>query len=120
MRQRPAAGGRLLVGERAEPNEVVDPIDIRLADPSYEDDFWSKPGYAGINPPNYLKAAKVDGGATITADSSFYEFGTGGAPASIQGYKGAKIVFHTAKFVEINLLGNTATSFIDKSSKCIR
>ena len=46
---------------------LVDPIDIRLADPTYEDDFWSKPGYAGANPPNYLKAAKVDGWATITA-----------------------------------------------------
>jgi hypothetical protein len=45
---------------------LVDPIDIRLADPTYEADFWSKPGYAGANPPNYLKAAKVDGWATIT------------------------------------------------------
>ena len=45
---------------------LVDPIDIRLADPTYEDDFWSKPGYAGANPPNYLKAAKIDGWATIT------------------------------------------------------
>jgi hypothetical protein len=45
---------------------LVDPIDIRLADPTYEDDFWSKPGYAGVNPPNYLTAAKVDGYATIT------------------------------------------------------
>jgi hypothetical protein len=45
---------------------LVDPIDVRLFDPTYEDDFWSKPGYAGANPPNYLKAAKVDGLATIT------------------------------------------------------
>lgn len=45
---------------------LVDPIDIRLADPTYEDDFWSKPGYEGTNPPNYLTAAKVDGYATIT------------------------------------------------------
>jgi len=45
---------------------LIDPIDIRLVDPGYEDDFWSKPGYAGTNPPNYLKAAKVDGYATIT------------------------------------------------------
>ena len=44
---------------------LVDPIDIRMADPTYEDDFWSKPGYAGSNPPNYLKAAHVDGWATI-------------------------------------------------------
>jgi hypothetical protein len=46
---------------------LVDPIDVRLFDPTYEDDFWSKPGYAGAEPPNYLKAAKVDGFATITA-----------------------------------------------------
>jgi hypothetical protein len=45
---------------------LVDPIDIRLFDPAYEDDFWSKPGYAGVNPPEYLKAAKVDGWATAT------------------------------------------------------
>jgi hypothetical protein len=45
---------------------LVDPIDIRLADPTYEVDFWTKPGYAGTNPPNYLKAAHVDGWATIT------------------------------------------------------
>lgn len=35
-------------------------------DPAYEDDFWSKPGYEGVNPPPYLAAAKVDGFATIT------------------------------------------------------
>lgn len=45
---------------------LIDPIDIRLGDPTYEDDFWSKPGYAGANPPNYLKAASIDGWATIT------------------------------------------------------
>lgn len=39
---------------------------IRALDPTYEDDFWSKPGYAGANPPTYLSAAKVDGFATIT------------------------------------------------------
>lgn len=39
---------------------------IRVVDPTYEDDFWSKPGYAGSNPPNYLSAAKVDGFATIS------------------------------------------------------
>ncbi len=35
-------------------------------DPTYEDDFWSKPGYAGSNPPSYLSAAKMDGFASIT------------------------------------------------------
>ncbi|MEO7739483.1 MAG: PKD domain-containing protein [Novosphingobium sp.] len=34
-------------------------------DPVYEEDFWSKPGYEGVNPPAYLAAAKVDGFATI-------------------------------------------------------
>jgi len=48
---------------------LVDPVDVRLFDPTYEDDFWSKPGYAGANPPNYLKAAAVDGYATITGIS---------------------------------------------------
>jgi hypothetical protein len=35
-------------------------------DPTYEDDFWSKPGYEGANPPSFLTAAKVDGFAVIT------------------------------------------------------
>ena len=45
---------------------LVDPIDIRLADPTYDEDFWTRPGYAGSSPPNYLKAALVDGWATVT------------------------------------------------------
>lgn len=45
---------------------LVDPVDIRLADPTYEEDFWTKPGYAGVDPPSYLKAAKVDGWVTVT------------------------------------------------------
>lgn len=59
---------------------LVDPIDIRLGDQAYEDDFWTKPGYAGANPPNYLNAAKVDGWATIidiTRDAK-------GVPTAIQ------------------------------------
>jgi hypothetical protein len=36
-------------------------------DPGYEDDFWSKPGYEGTNPPPWLAAAKVDGFAAITS-----------------------------------------------------
>ncbi|MDQ0691267.1 hypothetical protein [Arthrobacter sp. W4I7] len=52
------AGPSLVFGPGAE--------NIRALDPTYEDDFWSKPGYAGANPPNYLKAAKVDGYSTIT------------------------------------------------------
>jgi hypothetical protein len=38
---------------------------IQTFDTTYEDDFWSKPGYEGTNPPPYLAAAKVDGYATI-------------------------------------------------------
>ncbi|MEO7158890.1 MAG: PKD domain-containing protein [Vicinamibacterales bacterium] len=38
---------------------------VRMLDPTYEDDFWSKPGYEGVNPPGYLAAARVDGMATI-------------------------------------------------------
>ena len=39
---------------------------VRTLDPTYEDEFWSRPGYEGANPPAYLAAAKVDGVATIT------------------------------------------------------
>ena len=39
---------------------------LAALDPTYEDDFWSKPGYEGANPPSFLTAAKVDGFATIT------------------------------------------------------
>ncbi len=35
-------------------------------DPTYEDDFWSKPGYEGVDPPAWLTAAHVDGLATIS------------------------------------------------------
>jgi hypothetical protein len=59
---------------------LVDPIDIRLFDLTYEDDFWSKPGYAGANPPNYLNAAHVDGFATITGITR----DAAGAPTAIQ------------------------------------
>jgi hypothetical protein len=59
---------------------LVDPIDIRLADPTYEEDFWSKPGYEGVTPPNYLKAAKVDGWATITGITR----DAAGTPTAIQ------------------------------------
>jgi hypothetical protein len=54
--------------------------EIFYLDPGYEEDFWSKPGYAGSNPPAYLSAARMDGFATITAvnrDAS-------GAVASVQ------------------------------------
>jgi hypothetical protein len=49
-------------------------------DPTYEDDFWSKPGYAGANPPAYLAAAKMDGFATVTKVNRNAQ----GAIASIQ------------------------------------
>ncbi len=74
---------------------LVDPIDIRLADPTYEDDFWSKPGYAGVNPPNYLKAAKVDGWATITGITR----DAAGVPTAIQ--------FDRATFPALGSIGDT-------------
>lgn len=33
---------------------------VREADPGYTKDFWTKPGYEGSNPPDYLQKAKVD------------------------------------------------------------
>jgi hypothetical protein len=74
---------------------LVDPIDIRLFDPTYEDDFWSKPGYAGANPPNYLKAALVDGWATVTGithDAS-------GVPTAVQ--------FDPATLPKLGTIGNS-------------
>jgi hypothetical protein len=59
---------------------LVPPTGIRMADPTYEDDFWSTPGYAGVDPPNYLKAAYVDGWATITDITR----DAAGAPTAIQ------------------------------------
>ncbi len=46
---------------------IVGTDEIFYLDPTYEDDFWSKPGYAGANPPSYLRAAKMDGFAVIKA-----------------------------------------------------
>ena len=54
--------------------------EIFYQDPAYEDDFWSKPGYAGSNPPAYLSAAKMDGFASITAVNR----DAAGAIASVQ------------------------------------
>jgi len=48
-------------------NPIVGTSEIFYLDPTYEDDFWSKPGYAGTNPPAYLTAAKIDGFAPVTA-----------------------------------------------------
>jgi hypothetical protein len=59
---------------------LVDPADIRVYDQAYEDDFWSKTGYAGTNPPKWLTAAKIDGWATITGISR----DAAGNPTAIQ------------------------------------
>lgn len=40
---------------------------IPKLDSTYLTDFWTKPGYEGANPPAFLKAALVDGVATIAA-----------------------------------------------------
>jgi hypothetical protein len=40
---------------------------VRSLDPTYEDDFWTKPGYEGVKPPAYVAAAKVDGVATVAS-----------------------------------------------------
>jgi hypothetical protein len=39
---------------------------VRAADPSYAEDFWTKPGYEGSNPPAYLAAAKFDKSYRVT------------------------------------------------------
>jgi hypothetical protein len=59
---------------------LVDPVDMRMSDPTYEDDFWTKPGYLGVNPPNYLKAALVNGWATVTGITR----DAAGVPTAIQ------------------------------------
>lgn len=38
---------------------------VLQGDPGYVEDFWTKPGYEGVDPPAYLKAAIVDRDATI-------------------------------------------------------
>lgn len=48
-------------------------------DPTYEDDFWSKRGYEGVDPPAWLTAAKVDGVATISGVTRNAE----GAPTTV-------------------------------------
>jgi hypothetical protein len=40
---------------------------VRSFDPDYFTDFWTKPGYEGTNPPAFLKAAIVDGTASISS-----------------------------------------------------
>lgn len=74
---------------------LIDPIGLRPADPTYEDDFWSKPGYAGVNPPSYLKAALVDGWATITD----IKRDANGAPIEVQ--------FDPATVPDLGTIGDT-------------
>lgn len=40
---------------------------VKEKDPTYVEDFWSKPGYEGVNPPDYLKAAIREEWATVKA-----------------------------------------------------
>lgn len=52
----------------AGPGPVTGPgNEVRNFDLAYEDDFWTKPGYAGFAKPQYIQRAKVDGSATIAA-----------------------------------------------------
>jgi len=39
---------------------------LRLGDPSYFDDFWTKPGYFGANPSDSLTSARIQQDAQIT------------------------------------------------------
>ena len=41
-----------------------------MADPSYFEDFWTKPGYLGFDPPASLKAARLQFATTIKAPLS--------------------------------------------------
>jgi hypothetical protein len=78
---------------------LVDPIDIRLADPAYEEDFWTKPGYAGSNPPNYLKAALVDTYATVTSITR----DANGVPTAVQ--------FDPASIPALGVMGSNYLEF---------
>ena len=42
----------------------------RTLDPSFEEDFWSKPGYAGKDFPGYVQSALVDAFVKITAKTT--------------------------------------------------
>lgn len=53
---------------------------VRENDPTYVDDFWSKPGYEGANPADYLQAARVDQIVKIKDIVA----GPDGAPAGVE------------------------------------
>jgi hypothetical protein len=52
-------------------------------DPGYANDFWTKPGYLGTNPPPSLQAARVQHKSTLTGMITTGEAKTMGLPVSI-------------------------------------
>jgi hypothetical protein len=110
---------------------------IRTYDPSYEDDFWSKPGYEGANPPSYLAAAKVDGYAIITGitrnaqnvptaitfDPATIQplgsIGTAGLQYYVYAADGTRVTRGDAVSLAGNLEGNTLTLEPDKNDPAL-
>ncbi|MEJ5979157.1 PKD domain-containing protein [Novosphingobium sp. PS1R-30] len=55
-----------MFGGGSNPLLMVLTAGVKEKDPAYVEDFWSKPGYEGANPPGYLKGAIRDEWATVT------------------------------------------------------
>lgn len=51
---------------------------VVMADPTYFEDFWTKPGYLGFDPPASLKAARLQFTTTIKAPLSLDQLGARG------------------------------------------
>ena len=92
-------GRRALENGRFTPGPLFTAGGLLTIDPTYEDDFWSKPGYEGLNPPSYLTAAKVDGFATITGiDRDAQNFPT-------------SVTLDVATLPKLGTIGNTGLQF---------
>jgi hypothetical protein len=56
---------------------------LLIGDPTYFNDFWTKPGYLGSNPPRSLQQARVQHRTTLTAMVTTAEAKDHGIPVSI-------------------------------------
>jgi hypothetical protein len=87
---------------------------VRMTDPSYFNDFWTKPGYLGFNPPESLKAARVNTTTKIKRIMKTNEALEKGLPISLSGQRAGGRDESPAAFIledlpNVNLQGATLT-----------
>lgn len=99
---------------------------VKTRDPAYVDDFWSKPGYEGANPPKFLSAAKYDQYFRVTSQAAngelVFDRGPDSKAVSSSGDEGIEYWVYDAagKRVPGSLVGNlSGNRFMPKPQKQI-